>query len=46
MNDNQTGHADLELTEDELKLVLGGRWPEGKSKVCDVGGGCWPDTGF
>lgn len=41
--------ADLELSEEDLKLVLGGqprRDPSKSSKVCDVGGGCWPDTDF
>ena len=37
----------FELTADELKLVHGGQRPVGgHSKVCDVGGGCWSDTGF
>jgi hypothetical protein len=37
----------FELTADELKLVHGGQRPVvGQSKVCDVGGGCWSDTGF
>jgi hypothetical protein len=36
-----------EITADELKLILGGQRPVGGgSKVCDVGGGCWGDTGF
>jgi len=41
-----------ELANDVLQLVAGGarpQWPteyDKSSKVCDIGGGCWPDTDF
>lgn len=47
MNHDFDEFAGLEMSEEDLALVLGGRPPRDKSsKVCDVGGGCWPDTDF
>lgn len=47
MNHEIDEFAGLELKDEDLALVLGGMRPRDKSsKVCDVGGGCWPDTDF
>jgi putative ATP-grasp target RiPP len=48
MNERIDDLAGLELAQEDLALVLGGMRPntDKSSKVCDVGGGCWPDTDF